>query len=93
VATAPRRPHQALFEVISGFLSQLTDTSDPAELSASMRDYRERGRRVALTAYAGATLYPLVRGLTGPMTQPGQSMLAPELERRSPLAPSGDPLA
>ena len=39
---------QALFEVLSGFLSQLTDTTDPAELSASMRDYRERGRRVAL---------------------------------------------
>jgi hypothetical protein len=39
---------QALFEVFSGFLSQLTDTTDPAELSASLRGYRERGRRVAL---------------------------------------------
>ena len=41
---------QALFEVLSGFLSQLTDTTDPAELSASLRGYRERGRRVALNA-------------------------------------------
>jgi len=45
---------QALFEVLSGFLSQLTDTTDPAELSASMRDYRERGRRVALVTVVSA---------------------------------------
>jgi hypothetical protein len=45
---------QALFEVISGVLSQLTDTTDPAELSASMRDYRERGRRVALATVVSA---------------------------------------
>jgi len=45
---------QALFEVFSGFLSQLTDTTDPAELSASMRDYRERGRRVALATAVSA---------------------------------------
>ena len=44
---------QALFEVLSGFLSQLTDTTDPAELSASMRGYRERGRRVALNTAVG----------------------------------------
>ena len=45
---------QALFEVISGFLSQLTDTTDPAELSASLRGYRERGRRVALATVVSA---------------------------------------
>lgn len=43
---------QALFEVLSGLLSQLTDTTDPAELSASLRGYRERGRRVALNTVA-----------------------------------------
>jgi hypothetical protein len=45
---------QALFEVLSGFLSQLTDTTDPAELSASLRGYRERGRRVALATVVSA---------------------------------------
>jgi hypothetical protein len=44
----PEMTAQALFEVVSGFLSQVTDTTDPAELSASLRDYRERGRRLAL---------------------------------------------
>ena len=54
-ATAPAETTpQALFEVLSGFLSQLTDTTDPAELSASLRDYRERGRRVALNTVGSA---------------------------------------
>lgn len=44
----PEATPQALFEVVSGFLSQVTDTTDPAVLLASMRQYRERGRRLAL---------------------------------------------
>jgi hypothetical protein len=54
VAAPAETTPQALFEVLSGFLSQLTDTTDPAELSASMRDYRERGRRVALNTAVSA---------------------------------------
>jgi hypothetical protein len=54
VAAPAETTPQALFEVLSGFLSQLTDTTDPAELSASMRDYRERGRRVALNTPVSA---------------------------------------
>ncbi len=43
----PEATLQALFETVSGFLSQVTDTTDPVELLASMRQYRERGRRMA----------------------------------------------
>jgi len=38
---------------VTGMLSQLTDTADPAQLRASMHDYEARGRRVALSAYTG----------------------------------------
>lgn len=44
----PEATPQGLFEMLSGFLSQVTDTTDPAALLASMRQYRERGRRMAL---------------------------------------------
>lgn len=44
----PEATAQALFELVSGFLSQVTDTTDPAVLLASMRQYRDRGRRLAL---------------------------------------------
>jgi len=50
----PEASPQALFEVVSGFLSQVTDTTDPAVLLASMRQYRERGRRMALGPAATA---------------------------------------
>ena len=50
----PEATPQGLFEVVSGFLSQVTDTTDPVELLASMRQYRERGRRMALGPAATA---------------------------------------
>jgi len=46
-------PDVALADVVTGLLSQLTDTIDPTRLRASMHDYAARGRRVALYATAG----------------------------------------
>ena len=42
-----------LANVVTGLLSQLTDTSDPAQLHASLIDYAARGQRVALFAPTG----------------------------------------
>ena len=42
-----------LADVVTGLLSQLTDTIDPVQLRASMHDYAARGRRVALAACSG----------------------------------------
>jgi len=44
---------QALYETLCGVVSQLTDTTDPVLLSASIRSYQERGRRVALDTAVG----------------------------------------
>jgi len=43
---------EALAEVVAGMVSQLTDSTDPVLLAASMRRCRERGRRVAGVAAA-----------------------------------------
>ncbi len=37
----------SLTDVVTGLLSQLTETSDPVRLHASLLDYAARGRRVA----------------------------------------------
>jgi hypothetical protein len=42
-----------LADVVAGLLSQLTDTTDPHQLSASLREYAARGQRVALPAPMG----------------------------------------
>jgi len=42
-----------LFDVVTGLLSQMVDSSDPVLLQASLRDFAQRGRRVALPALAG----------------------------------------
>ena len=42
-----------LFDVVTGLLSQLTDTTDPLQLRVSLRRYRDRGRRMALSAHSG----------------------------------------
>ena len=42
-----------LFNVVTGMLSQLTDTVDPVQLRTSLRDYAARGRRVALPICTG----------------------------------------
>ncbi len=44
----------ALLDVLTGVVSQLTDTDDPVRLLASLHQYEERGRRMALAAAAGA---------------------------------------
>lgn len=38
----------APLEVIAGLLSQLTDTTDPVQVRASLHEYAARGRRAAL---------------------------------------------
>ena len=43
-----------LTDVVTGLLSQLTDTSDPVRVRASLHDYAARGRRVALYAPTGS---------------------------------------
>lgn len=43
-----------LFAVVTGLLSQLTDTTDPSQLRVSLRRYQDRGRRMALSAHLGA---------------------------------------
>ena len=43
----------ALADVVTGLLSQLTDTIDPTQLRASMHDYAARGRRVIERASTG----------------------------------------
>jgi len=37
-----------LFDVVTGLLSQVVDSTDPQQLQVSLRDYAARGRRVAL---------------------------------------------
>ena len=44
----PEATPEALIEVFYGFLSQVTDTTDPAVLLAAIQQYRNRGRRMAL---------------------------------------------
>jgi hypothetical protein len=48
----PDITHQALYETVYGVVSQLTDTTDPERLAASLRSFQERGRRVALGSAA-----------------------------------------
>ena len=42
-----------LRDVLTGVLSQLTDSDDPVQLRASVRDYAARSRRMALWASTG----------------------------------------
>jgi len=49
----PEGESSLLRHVVVGMLSQLTDTADPVQLRACMRDYAARGRRVALAAPSG----------------------------------------
>jgi len=43
----------ALFDVVTGLLSQMVDTDDPVRVRASLLDYAARGRRVALAVRTG----------------------------------------
>ena len=39
--------------VLTGLLSQLTDTTDPVQIRTCLRDYEARGRRVAVLSCSG----------------------------------------
>ncbi|HJN93396.1 MAG TPA: hypothetical protein QGF05_11835 [Dehalococcoidia bacterium] len=51
---APDLESVVLLNVLTGVVSQLTDTDDPVRLRASLHRYEERGQRMALPAPAGA---------------------------------------
>lgn len=71
---------RALFEVVAGVVSQLTDTSDPVQLHASLRDYQARGRRMAIPA--GSDSDPPRLGFSGVTGHPLQARTAPLLDTR-----------